>query len=52
MVVDGNLLVEEEAVKDGALPGVVAGGSSSKVLLHLQRETAVGSTGLDDDRVG
>jgi hypothetical protein len=39
MVVDGNPLVEEEAAGDGALPGGVAGDSSSKVLLHLQRKT-------------
>jgi hypothetical protein len=51
-VVDGNPLTEEEAVGDGALPGVVAGGSSSKVLLHLQRKTAVRFIGSDSDGVG
>jgi hypothetical protein len=35
-VVNGNPLAEEEGAGDGALPGVVAGGSSTKVLLHLQ----------------
>jgi hypothetical protein len=40
-VVDGNPLAEEEAVRDGALLDVMAGGSSSKVLLHLQQKTVV-----------
>jgi hypothetical protein len=51
-VVDGNPLAKEEAVGDGALHGVVAGGSSSKVLLHLQWKTAVRFIGSDGDRVG
>jgi hypothetical protein len=41
VVVDGHPLMEEEAVRDGALPGIVAGGSSSKVLPHLQWKTVV-----------
>jgi hypothetical protein len=40
-VLDDGQLTEEEAVKDGALPGDVVGCSSSKVLLHLQRKMAV-----------
>jgi hypothetical protein len=51
-VVDGKPLMEEEAVGDGTLPSIVAGGSSSKVLLHLQRKTAVRFIGSDGDRVG
>jgi hypothetical protein len=51
-VVDGNPLIEEEAVRDGALLGVVAGGSSSKVLLHLQWKTAVRFIGSNGDGVG
>jgi hypothetical protein len=39
MVVNGSPLTEEEAAGGGVLPGIVAGGSSSKVLLHLQRKT-------------
>jgi hypothetical protein len=50
-VVDGNSLMEEEAVRDGALPGVVAGGSSSEVLLHLQRKTVVRFIGSDGNGV-
>jgi hypothetical protein len=52
MVVSGNPLVEEEAVGEGALPGVVADGSSLKVLLHLQQKTEVRSVGSDGDGVG
>jgi hypothetical protein len=44
-VVDGNPLAEEEAVRDGALLDVMAGGSSLKVLLHLQQKTVVWSAG-------
>jgi hypothetical protein len=51
-VVDGNPLAKEEAAGDGALPGVVAGGSSSNVLLHFQWKTVVRSVGSDDDGVG
>jgi hypothetical protein len=40
-VLDDGQLTEEEAIKDGALPGDVVGCSSSKVLLHLQRKMAV-----------
>jgi hypothetical protein len=52
VVVDGNLLMEEEAVGEGALPGVMASGSSSKVLLDLQRKTEVRSVGSDGDDIG
>jgi hypothetical protein len=52
MVVNSNPLAEEEVVREGALPGVVAGGSSSKVLLHLQRKMEVRLVGLDGDGVG
>jgi hypothetical protein len=52
MVVNGNLLTEEEVVKDGALPGVVAGGLSSKVLLHLQRKTTVQFISSDGELSG
>jgi hypothetical protein len=51
-VVDGNPLVEEEEVRGQALPSVMAGGSGLKVLLHLQRKTAVRCIGLDGDGVG
>jgi hypothetical protein len=51
-VVDGIPLTEEEVVGDGALPSIVAGGSSSKLLLHLQQKTAVRSFDSDGDRVG
>jgi hypothetical protein len=51
-VVDGKPLVEEEAVRDGALPGIMAGGSSSKVFLHLQRKTAVRFIGSFGEGVG
>jgi hypothetical protein len=51
-VVDGNPLTEEEEVGDGALSGVVASGTSSKVLLHLQRETVVRFIGSDGDGGG
>jgi hypothetical protein len=51
-VVDGNPLAKEDAAGDGALPGVVAGGSSSNVLLHFQWKTVVRSVGSDDDGVG
>jgi hypothetical protein len=51
MVVDGNPLTKEEASRGGVLPGLVVGCSSSKVLLHLQRMTAMRSLGSDDDRV-
>jgi hypothetical protein len=50
-VVDGNPLTEEEEVGDGALSGVVAS-TSSKVLLHLQRETVVRFIGSDGDGGG
>jgi hypothetical protein len=49
--VDSGLLAEEESVGDGALPSDVASGSSSKVLLHLQRKT-VRFIGLDGDGGG
>jgi hypothetical protein len=52
VVVVGDPLVDEEVVRDGALPGDVAGGSGSKVLLHLQRKTVVWLIGLDGDGVG
>jgi hypothetical protein len=52
VVVNGNPPVEEEAVRAGALPGVMATGSSSKVLLHLQRKTVVRFIGSDGDEVG
>jgi hypothetical protein len=51
-VVDGNPLAEEEAIGGGVLLGAVAGGSSSKVLLHLQWKMAVRFLGSDGDRVG
>jgi hypothetical protein len=51
-LVDGKPLMEEEAVGDGTLPSIMAGGSSSKVLLHLQRKTEVRFIGSDGDRVG
>jgi hypothetical protein len=51
-VVDGNPLMEEEATGGGVLLGAMAGGSSSKVLLHLQRKTAVRFLGSDGDGVG
>jgi hypothetical protein len=51
-VVDGSPLEKEEAVVGGVLPGVMAGGSRSKVLLHLQREMAVRFLGSDGDGVG
>jgi hypothetical protein len=51
-VVDGNPLAEEEVVGGGVLPGVVAGGSSSKLLLHLQWKTTVRFLDSDDDVVG
>jgi hypothetical protein len=51
-VVDGNPLAEEEADEGGVLLGVVAGGSSSKVLLHLQWKTAVRFLRSDGDGVG
>jgi hypothetical protein len=51
-VVDDSLLTEGEAARGGVLPGVVAGGSSSKVLLHLQWKTAVRFLGLDGHGVG
>jgi hypothetical protein len=52
VVVDDNPHMEEEAIRDGALPRVVAGGSSSKVLLHLQRKTVLRFIGSDEDGVG
>jgi hypothetical protein len=52
VVVDGNPLEEEEAVGEGALLSIVLGGSSSKVLLHLQQKTAMWSVGSDGDGVG
>jgi hypothetical protein len=52
VVVVGDPLVDQEAVRDGALPGDVTGGLGSKVLLHLQRKTAVWFIGLDGDGVG
>jgi hypothetical protein len=52
MVVDGDRLMEEEAVRDGALPSDVAGGSSSKVLLYLQQEMAMRFIGSDSNRGG
>jgi hypothetical protein len=51
VVVDGNLLMKEEAVRDGALLGVVAGRSSLKVLLHLQWEAVVRFISSDGDGV-
>jgi hypothetical protein len=51
-VVDGIPLTEEEVVGDGALPSIVAGGSSSKLLLHLQQKTTVQSFDSDGDGVG
>jgi hypothetical protein len=51
-VVDGNPLTREEAVGDGALPGIMAGGSSSKVLPHLQQKTTVRFIGSNGDGVG
>jgi hypothetical protein len=51
-VVDSNPVMEEEADEDGALPGVVAGGLSLEVLLHLQWKTAVRFLGSDGDGVG
>jgi hypothetical protein len=51
-MVDGGQLTEEEAVRDGALTSDVADGSSSKVLLHLQRKAAVWFIGSDSDRGG
>jgi hypothetical protein len=36
VVVEDGRLTEEEVVRDGALPGDVADGSSLMVLLHLQ----------------
>jgi hypothetical protein len=51
-VVDGNPLAEEEADEGGVLLSVVAGGSSSKVLLHLQWKTAVRFLRSDGDGVG
>jgi hypothetical protein len=51
-VVDGSPLTKEEATGGGVLSGVVAGGLSSKVLLHLQRNTEVRFLCLDGDRVG
>jgi hypothetical protein len=51
-VVDSNPLTEEEAIKDEALPGVTASGSSLKVLVHLQRKTTVRVIGSDGDGVG
>jgi hypothetical protein len=50
--VDGIPFVKEEAVGDGALLGVVADNSSSKVLLHLQQKTVVRFIGSDGDRDG
>jgi hypothetical protein len=52
MVVSSHLLVEEEAVGEGALPSVVASGSSLKVMLHLQQKTEVRSVGSDGDGIG
>jgi hypothetical protein len=52
VVVDGNPLAEEEVVREGALLSVMAGGLSSKVLLHLQPKTEVRSVGSDGDRIG
>jgi hypothetical protein len=49
---DSDLLTEEEADEDGAQPSDVASSSSSKVLLHLQRKTAMQFIGSDNDRVG
>jgi hypothetical protein len=51
-VVDGNPLMEEEATGGGVLLGAMAGGSSLKVLLHLQRKMAVRFLGSDGDGVG
>jgi hypothetical protein len=51
-VVDDSLHVEEEAVRGGVLPGIVASGSSSKVLLHLQWKTAVRFLGSDGVGIG
>jgi hypothetical protein len=51
-VVDGNPLAEEEAAKGAVLLGAVAGGLSSKVLLHLQWKMAVRFLGSDGDIVG
>jgi hypothetical protein len=51
VVVDGNLLMKEEAVRDGALLGVVAGSSSLKVLLHPQWEAVVRFISSDGDGV-
>jgi hypothetical protein len=52
VAVDGGQLMEEEVVGDGALPGDVVNGSSSKVLLHLQRKTAVRFISSDGDGGG
>jgi hypothetical protein len=51
-VVNDGRLKEEEAVRDGALPGDVAAGSSSKVLLHLKRKTVVQFIGLNGNGGG
>jgi hypothetical protein len=52
VVVDGDPPMEEEAVEHGALPDIVTSSSSSKVLLHLRRKTAVQFIGSDGDKVG
>jgi hypothetical protein len=51
-VVDSSPLTKEEATGGGVLSGVVASGLSSKVLLHLQRNTEVRFLCSDGDRVG
>jgi hypothetical protein len=49
---DGNPLVEDKAARGAVLLSIMAGASSSKVLLHLQRKTAVRFLGSDGDGVG
>jgi hypothetical protein len=51
-MVDGSPLTEEATDGGGVLPGVMAGDSSSKVLLHLEWKTVVRFLGSDDDGVG
>jgi hypothetical protein len=51
-VVDGNRLEKEEVARGGVLLGIMAGSSSSKVLLHLQRKMVVRFLGSDGDGGG